>query len=241
MSLHCHRPRYRRQLRNDTFKVRQQNLPHPNIGRHNRRYAIRNVNTPTHVILSVATLTRPSDGDSSGPTFVVPAVLGAFVPDAAMFVFYAVEKFLFGNSERDIWTTRYYLPPWQDFFDLFNSIPVVAVAMLIAWRFRKTGWLVFFASMLLHIVCDFPLHHDDGHRHFWPLSGWRFQSPVSYWDPNHFGIYAGMGELALFIGCCIAALRIHRRFSIRVAIMLLAILHLGFMVFALIYWANAMG
>ena len=46
-------------------------------------------------------------------------------------------------------------------------------------------------AALLHIALDFPLHADDAHRHFWPVSDWRFFSPVSYWDPAHNGLVGG--------------------------------------------------
>ena len=40
-------------------------------------------------------------------------------------------------------------------------------------------------AALLHLLFDLPLHHDDGRAHFWPLTGWIFESPVSYWDVRH--------------------------------------------------------
>lgn len=193
-------------------------------------------------MLSIATLTRPRDGgDDCGtvkPTYMFPAVVGALVPDAAMFVFYAVERFWLGSSEREIWSTRYFLPRWQDFFDLFNSVPIVAVGMIVAWNLRRRGWLIFFASMLLHIACDLPLHHDDGHRHFWPLIQWRYQSPVSYWDVNHFGRPAAIAELLLFVGCFAWSFKRHADGSIRIGISLLALIHLSFMTFAIMFWSG---
>ena len=200
------------------------------------------MNTPTHIMMSVAALTRRTDqiGQDKpvGPSYVTAAALGAFIPDAAMFVFYAVEKLILGSSEREIWSSRYFLPRWQDFFDLFNSLPIVLLGLLIAWRLSRGWWMVLFASMLLHIICDLPLHHDDGHRHFWPLSDWRYKSPVSYWDPNHFGIQAGIGELFLFVGCYLVAMRKHQRMGIRIAVSLLALMHLGFIAFAMMFWAG---
>ena len=63
----------------------------------------------------------------------------------------------------------------------------VAVAYLAAaWLGRRFASALF-ASVLFHSLADLPLHHDDGHRHFWPFSDFRFASPVSYWDPSHHG------------------------------------------------------
>lgn len=217
------------------------------------------MNTPTHILLSVATLTR--DRGNGESTYVGPAVLGAVLPDAPMFGFYAVEKFLIGSSERNIWDTRYFLPAWQDFFDLFNSIPIALAGLLIclagsrrrpkdsvekdldrqpvgslaqigfgSWR----GWAVLFASMLLHMLADLPLHHDDGHRHLWPIWNWRFESPVSYWDPSHFGIQAAAAELLLFVACYVISMRKHKRIAIRVGLTLLAAAHLSLVALLLI-------
>ena len=65
------------------------------------------------------------------------------------------------------------------------------------------GLFVLFGSMLLHFACDLPLHHDDAHRHFLPLSLWRFESPVSYWDPKRFGWITAPLEMILTVGGCV--------------------------------------
>ena len=156
------------------------------------------------MMLSAAVLTKGSKDD--GSTYMVPAMIGAILPDAPMFAFYVVEKFLLGSSEREIWSTRYFLDQWQDFFDVFNSIPIVLIGILVAWKVGHRGWMILLASMLIHIAADLPLHHDDGHRHFWPLSDWRFASPVSYWDPNHYGRPAAALEIVLFVACYILSL-----------------------------------
>ncbi|NNE00625.1 MAG: hypothetical protein HKN47_25195 [Pirellulaceae bacterium] len=185
------------------------------------------MNTPTHIVISIAALSRsPRDDRETQPTtYFLPAVMGAVLPDAAMYVFYGVEKFIVGSSERVIWSTQYYLPAWQNVFDWFNSVPVCLIALLAALRWGKRAWAVLFASMLLHIVCDFPLHHDDGHRHFWPLSDWRFESPVSYWDPHHYGIYAAAAEMVLFAICYAIAMRRHRRILYRVLLSAMAVMY----------------
>ena len=56
-----------------------------------------------------------------------------------------------------------------------------ALLGLAIWRRSAIG-IAFAGAALLHIALDFPLHHDDGRPHFWPLTSWVFQSPFSYWD-----------------------------------------------------------
>jgi len=46
------------------------------------------------------------------------------------------------------------------------------------------------AKRLVHsndgdLFLDFPLHHDDGRPHFWPLSCSVYESPVSFWGRTH--------------------------------------------------------
>ena len=191
------------------------------------------MNTPTHLILSVATLTRRRE---NGPSYITPAVIGALLPDAPMFAFYFIEKFWIGSSEREIWTTRYFMTSWQNFFDLFNSVPIVALGLWLSWKFSRMGWFVLFASMMIHIAYDLPLHHDDGHRHFWPLLNWRFESPISYWDPNHHGGPAALAEILLFIVCYIVSMRRHDDLKTRIGLSTLTAIHIGFIAFALLYW-----
>jgi hypothetical protein len=68
--------------------------------------------------------------------------------------------------------------------------------------------------MVLHGLCDLPLHHDDAHRHFLPLSHLRFESPVSYWDPAHYGLWMAPLEAVLMLG---ASAVVWRRFPSRAA------------------------
>ena len=121
-------------------------------------------------------------------------VLGALIPDLVIILFYAWHRLL-GTSESRIWSVEYYRPFWQGWFDSFNSIPLLGAALLLCWRTRHPLLLACCASMLLHTLGDLPLHHDDGHRHFFPLSDWRFASPLSYWDPDHYGYWVGLAEI----------------------------------------------
>ena len=102
-----------------------------------------------------------------------------------------------------IWDEAYYQPFWQDIFAVGNCIPLALVGLGVALGKKQPPWAVLFASMLLHHGEDLPLHHDDAHRHFFPLSELRIISPVSYWDPDHFGTFAALGELILVLGASI--------------------------------------
>jgi len=153
--------------------------------------------TPAHVAVSLFVWRKVPDWKS-----VLAVVLGALIPDATMFGFYGYQKCI-GTPEMEIWSTQYFLESWQFCFDIFNSIPVFAVAAIVChFCGNRIGFLIA-ASALIHVLCDFPLHHDDAHRHFLPLTNWRFESPVSYWDPKHFGIFVAITELVMAVSVCI--------------------------------------
>ena len=120
-------------------------------------------------------------------------VVGAVLSDVGMFVFYLWQLAL-GTTESIIWSVEYYRPVWQAIFDLLHSIPLALLGMLISWKSGRPWLLVFFASILLHALGDLPLHHDDAHRHFFPLFDWRFFSPVSYWNSAYYGNWASLVE-----------------------------------------------
>lgn len=128
-----------------------------------------------------------------------PIVAGALLPDLPMLAFYLYQRGVLGRPEAYIWSDAYFQADWQLLFDLFNSLPLLAVAALVASRLRALGALAFFLSMIVHCLADLPLHHDDAHAHFVPISSWRFQSPVSYWDPQHHGRFLALAELAFVV------------------------------------------
>lgn len=189
------------------------------------------MNTPAHVVLSAVAL-----GRGRWHATWLPISVGALLPDLPMFGFYAYQRLLRGTPETTIWSTLYFDPSWQLFFDLFNSLPLIGVGAAIAWRFGASGALALFASMALHCLADLPLHNDDAHRHFLPLTSWRFASPISYWDPRYFGRIVGVAELGFVVAGSIALVRRGPPLAWRnLGVATLAI-YAAFVVFALTVW-----
>ena len=167
------------------------------------------MNTPSHVILNLALLGRRSRSQLNSPIF-----WGALVPDLALFGFYGWAKLIAQMDEATIWREAYYEPFWQDIFAVGNSIPLALLVIAIAlWiRGRRPGWqpladgsIFLAASVILHCLADLPLHVDDGHQHFWPLSNFRFESKISYWDPDH---HVGIVALGEFLLVLVASVRV---------------------------------
>jgi len=151
------------------------------------------MNTPAHAIVNLLLFRK-----RARETHAIAIVIGSLLPDAPMLVFYLWAK-LVGTRENDIWRDAYFDPGWQAVFDAFHSFPLLGLAWFLAWRARMQALSVVFVSMLMHALFDFPLHHDDAHRHFWPLSDFRFASPISYWDPAHYGQFVGSLELLIVV------------------------------------------
>lgn len=61
--------------------------------------------------------------------------------------------------------------------------------------------LWFSLGSLLHTLIDIPTHAGDDPLLFFPFD-WqlRFNSPLSYWDPNYFGIQFIVFEILLNVG-----------------------------------------
>lgn len=159
------------------------------------------MNTPGHAVLNLALL-----GDDADRHIDAAVVAGALLPDLPMVGFYPWVRVVEGLPEDVIWNEAYFQPGWQALFDVFNSIPVVLVVLWLAHRLEWAGVRALSLSMLLHFALDLPLHHSDGHRHFFPLSDFRFESPVSYWEPGHFGHLVGLLEVGLVLGLTVFVL-----------------------------------
>lgn len=101
----------------------------------------------------------------------------------------------------------YWNDPWLTLTDVLHSIPIWGVLALLGyllWRRASGTWvtfglavLVFSAGALIHSIADMFTHATDAHAHFLPLSDWRYNSPVSYWQRSHYGREFGIFEMLL--------------------------------------------
>ncbi len=190
------------------------------------------MNTPAHVVVNLLIL-----GQKKRPQNTFPIVVGALLPDLPMLFFYLYEKVYRKMAEVSIWAHDYYKEGWQTLFDLFNSLPLMVLGLVLAYRLGASRLAALFASMVLHILGDAFLHHNDAHRHLFPFSDWRFHSPISYWDPKHFGHLIGPLEaLAVVVGCIILARR-SRSTTARALILFLLGVYAVYWAYALWVWA----
>ncbi|HEY8212185.1 MAG TPA: hypothetical protein VIG99_32105 [Myxococcaceae bacterium] len=132
--------------------------------------------TPGHAVLNVALFAR------HGPPAVVAAtVAGAVLPDLPIVWLYFQEK-LRGTPAEEIWRVHYQKPFWSNLIHMMHSLPMAAAGLAAGALAREPVVAAFFASALLHALCDIPVHGVDAHRHFLPFSQRRFVSPLSYWE-----------------------------------------------------------
>lgn len=158
------------------------------------------MNTPSHAIVNLAVFSQ-----FSPPQAHLAIAVGAILPDFPIFLFYVWAKFIRKLPERQIWTESYWQPEFQNWVALFHSIPMAILAAILA---DYCGWETvqfIFMSMVIHSLGDLPVHHDDAHRHFFPFSDYRLISPISYWDPQHYGrIVAGVEVLAVWVATAVS-------------------------------------
>lgn len=168
------------------------------------------------------------------PRLAWAGAAGGIVPDLPMYVIILglrARGFSLDTIFREIY--------WEDWWQIANAIGhnfilwgiiTIASAIFIASRgsfsseFSAGGktalTFAFSASALLHSAIDFLCHRDDGHMHFWPFSKWRFESPVSYWDPAHFGLEFSLFEASLGLLIALALFRRYKNTGLRIAITL---------------------
>ncbi len=176
------------------------------------------MNTPAHLIIGAAAFARPDATKVN-----IAAIFGALAPDLSLYVM-SIGAMLMGYSAGEVFDRLYFTDAWQQVFAIDNSFFVWGAILALSW-WRGVAWGVAMAgAALLHIGLDFPLHHDDGRAHFWPISDWVFESPISYWDPRHHGGVVGAFEILLCIGLSVL---LWRRFKdlwprIGIAVLLIA-------------------
>lgn len=138
------------------------------------------MNTPAHILIGWAAMARNRDRK-----IVLAAVFGALLPDLSLYLLAGVSLFILNIPPGVVFGQLYFSPAWQAVFSVDNSF-IVYGAILAFGFWKRNDWVIALAgAALLHLLLDLPLHHDDGRAHFWPLSGWIYESPLSYWDRGH--------------------------------------------------------
>jgi hypothetical protein len=189
------------------------------------------VNTQTHLLLAAAVL-----GKGRTPSQQRAILAGALLPDLSIFVL-AAWATLTGMPQAELWQVAYWSDGWQAVSAVSNSFPLWG-ALFAAGFFLKKPWAWLLpAAALLHLAFDLPLHAEDAHRHFWPLTDWRFISPVSYWDPARHGLIASSVEAGLGLFLCGLLWRRHQSRAVRAILALAAAAY----ILVPIFWIVSLG
>jgi hypothetical protein len=160
------------------------------------------MNTQSHVIMGAVIFGRGI------PAKAWAGALGGLIPDLPMFLIVLGLK-LNGVPAQVIFGKIY----WQNWWQVTNAIGhnfwlwsgLVILGIVNRDRLSSSAqtfdnWTrvsLFAGSALLHTTIDFFCHREDAHMSFWPISRWKFMSPVSYYDPAHYGMWFSLFEVAL--------------------------------------------
>jgi hypothetical protein len=191
------------------------------------------MNSPTHSLLALALLSKRGRTRRNWAVFI-----GSILPDLAIYLWTPYQMFIKGESQRRIWDELYFEPPMQTLIALFNSIPIYAALAAFGFWAQKTAsgktWgrvMLFFAlAALIHMATDLPVHGHDAYRHFWPLSDWRFFSPLSYWEADHHAGWVSLIEAALALGAIFVLWRRFPKLWARLTLGTLAALYVALQV-----------
>ena len=197
------------------------------------------MNTQSHVIIGVALLGRGI------PKRAWIAAACGLLPDITMLLIVLGLK-LAGYPAQQIFVELYWQNWWQisnglsHNFWLWGGLALLAVAM--RERLANTAatidrWslvMVFAASGLLHAAIDFLSHREDAHMSLWPVTRWKFVSPVSYYDSNHYGTVFTIFEAVLGLCLGVMLFRQFQNFFVRMALVIAMTLYVvvpGYFIF----------
>lgn len=165
------------------------------------------MNTPAHMLIAAALFARSED-----PRRALAAAAGGLAPDLSLFAMIAWERGVQGRPPALVYGHDFRDPFWQGIFAVDNSIPLWALATLLAgllaWRAARPLALCFAAGGLLHVLADFFLHNEDARMQLQPFTDWMFRAPLSYWDVDrHAGIVGPVEALLALLAALILARR----------------------------------
>ena len=185
--------------------------------------------THSHAILNIALLSKRDK-----PFLHRYAFIGAVLPDLPLFIFFIIESIIRKTPEAELWGSLYFTEAWQNFFDIFNSVPLILILLGIGYYLLNSEKITIFAwSLLIHCAFDLLTHNDDGHHHLYPLSDFAFESPISYWDRDHYAGIVAPIERVVFL---IASIYLFPRLKTRLARWCLIIVNILFIASYLLFF-----
>jgi membrane-bound metal-dependent hydrolase YbcI (DUF457 family) len=154
------------------------------------------MNTQSHALMGAVLFGR------AVPKRAWTGLLGGVTPDVPMLVI-VFTLMTVGIPGQKIFGEMYWENWWQitnaiaHSFLLWGGLLALGLVMRKTSDDRWTQLVIFAGSALLHTCIDFFVHREDAHMSFWPLTRFKFMSPVSYYDPAYFGRIFGLFEAVL--------------------------------------------
>jgi hypothetical protein len=118
--------------------------------------------------------------------------LGAVLPDlpyVAVFAWTALSAGPGALGDLHLWESLWGSPLVAA---LHSFVPWLAASAILAPWLVRSRWarpgVALLAGWLLHVVVDALTHRSDGYLIYYPLSDYRFPTPVSYWEPAYHGV-----------------------------------------------------
>ncbi len=190
--------------------------------------------TPSHMIYSWAIAKAIKAAPDKRRTLAF--VAGGLAPDLPTYAFFFVNTFLLGTSQQLMWDTLYFDSAWTPVITLSHSLLIWPVVLLFATMTKCTLLRFFSISVLLHISLDFMTHHDDAYRHFWPLSDWKFLSPLSYYDPQYYGNWVSAIDTIVVIGLLMWLTTVYPSKKARIGIVAVITLYVATVIASYLIW-----
>lgn len=119
------------------------------------------------------------------------------LPYAVLLAYYSLRLHVNGFADLSAWDLVWQSPLSRALHSFVPWSAVALVGMCWARRPLRRTLVPILAGWLSHIVVDALTHHSDGYPIFYPLSMYRFPTPISYWEPA----YHGGAFMALDTGC----------------------------------------
>lgn len=156
------------------------------------------MNTPAHLIFGTVLFGIPER-----KALTLAALAGSLIPDLSLYALAGWELQVKGTDPEVVFGQMYFSDSWQSVFRIDNSFVLWGILLIVGIMANARIIVALGGAALVHLALDFPLHNNDARAHFWPLSTWVFQSPLSYWDPAHHGRIVGLVEIAMVWAACV--------------------------------------